>query len=114
MRIPSGWRRRSYYAQSRRGRKAARPYKSAMKPRKNLSEERNDRPGRQNAPVTGAASGIGKALAAAPIARGARVMADIGGQTLAGAAAALGPRAIPMTCDLAEPALAALGLREPD
>ena len=78
------------------------------------SEERNDRPGRQNAPVTGAASGIGKALAAAPIARGARVVADIGGQTLAGAAAALGPRAIPMTCDLAEPALAALGLREPD
>jgi hypothetical protein len=41
-------------------------------------------------------------------------VADIGGQTLAGAAAALGPRAIPMTCDLAEPALAALGLREPD
>jgi NAD(P)-dependent dehydrogenase (short-subunit alcohol dehydrogenase family) len=52
--------------------------------------------------VTGAASGIGLALAAALAARGARViMADVAADALAKASAELGGTALP--CDLADP-----------
>src|SRR5580692_9987927 len=52
--------------------------------------------------VTGAASGIGQALAAALIARGANViMADVAADTLKKSAADLGGTAFP--CDLAVP-----------
>jgi NAD(P)-dependent dehydrogenase (short-subunit alcohol dehydrogenase family) len=55
--------------------------------------------------VTGAGSGIGKAIAEALAARGARVvLADIDEAGVTSAAAALGKGASALVCDLAEPA----------
>ena len=57
----------------------------------------------KRAVITGAASGIGKALAQELVARGARVvMADIAEQSLAEAAAALGDAAAWQVCDVAD------------
>lgn len=57
--------------------------------------------------VTGAGSGIGKALAQALVARGARVvLADVNEATVESAAAELGAAGHAIGCDLAEPAAA--------
>ncbi|SHE51779.1 SDR family NAD(P)-dependent oxidoreductase [Streptoalloteichus hindustanus] len=59
----------------------------------------------QVAVVTGAASGIGRALAAALVARGLRVvLADVEERPLAETAAALGDRTLPVVTDVADPA----------
>jgi NAD(P)-dependent dehydrogenase (short-subunit alcohol dehydrogenase family) len=57
----------------------------------------------QVALVTGAASGIGQALARALVARGAHVvLADVMGDAVAEAAAAIGPSAAAVACDIAD------------
>ena len=57
--------------------------------------------GGRNALVTGAASGIGKAIASALLERGARVtFADIDGEATRELAGALGPRALPLELDV--------------
>lgn len=61
--------------------------------------------------VTGAASGIGKALAAALAARGARVvLADVNADGVKSAAASIGGH--PIVCDLADPAVPARLIEE--
>ncbi len=57
--------------------------------------------GGRNALVTGAASGIGKAIASALLERGVRVtFADIDGEATRELAGALGPRALPLELDV--------------